>query len=40
VSGEGSTWNNTKDLLVGYKGKGDLKIENGGTVSDFDGYLG
>jgi T5SS/PEP-CTERM-associated repeat protein/autotransporter-associated beta strand protein len=39
VDGAGSTWNNAFELYVGY-GTGTLSITNGGTVSDFFGYLG
>lgn len=39
VDGAGSTWTNAFELYVGY-GTGSLSITNGGTVSDFYGYLG
>ncbi len=32
ITGAGSTWNNSGDLNIGYKGKGSLLIENGGSV--------
>ncbi len=40
VSGPGSVWSNLKDLHVGNLGDGSLLIENGGTVSNTQGYVG
>ncbi len=39
VDGAGSAWNHTYELYVGY-GTGTLNITNGGTVTDYFGYLG
>ena len=33
VTGEGSEWNNSEDLYVGYSGEGTLNIESGGVVN-------
>jgi len=41
VTGSGSVWSNTGNLVVGYEGAGNqLTITNGGTVFDATGYLG
>jgi T5SS/PEP-CTERM-associated repeat protein len=40
VNGAGSAWNNSGSLFVGYNGTGTLKINNGGTISNTDGYIG
>ncbi|MEN3931264.1 autotransporter outer membrane beta-barrel domain-containing protein [Microvirga sp. W0021] len=45
VNGPGSTWNNDREsddgsTYVGHSGTGTLTIENGGTVSNFYGYIG
>ena len=40
VNGAGSEWNNTSDLFVGDGGQGFLNIQNGGKVSNRDGYIG
>jgi len=41
VWGAGSSWSNTRDLNVGYRGSDNLLyIYNGGTVSDRQGYIG
>jgi fibronectin-binding autotransporter adhesin len=40
VSGIGSRWTNSSNLLVGNKGSGTLSIQAGGTVTNNHGYLG
>ena len=41
VSGTGSTWTNTYDLIVGDRGRGTLNVEAGGEVfSNRNGYIG
>jgi fibronectin-binding autotransporter adhesin len=40
VTGAGSTWSNSGDLLVGHWGYGTLLIQDGGAVSNTDGYIG
>ena len=39
VTGSGSTWNNSRSLLLGILGSGILTIENGGSVNNDDGFL-
>jgi outer membrane autotransporter protein len=39
-SGNASTWTNNGDLVVGQDGNGTLIIQNGGKVSNADGYIG
>ncbi|UGV27265.1 autotransporter outer membrane beta-barrel domain-containing protein [Rhodopseudomonas boonkerdii] len=39
-SGNASTWTNNGDLVVGQDGNGTLIIQNGGQVSNADGYIG
>jgi T5SS/PEP-CTERM-associated repeat protein len=39
-SGNVSTWINTGDLVIGQSGIGTLAIEDGGTVTNTDGYIG
>ena len=39
MDNEGSTWTNSSDLNVGYNGNGIMKIINGGTVNNFNGYI-
>lgn len=40
VYGTGSSWSNDADLLVGYQGSGTLTVQDGGSVSNTDGWLG
>lgn len=40
VTDSGSSWTNSGELTVGYLGDGTLTVENGGAVSNTDGYLG
>jgi T5SS/PEP-CTERM-associated repeat protein len=40
VTGAGSSWNNTRDLRVGYRGTGTLRVESGAVVTSADGSLG
>lgn len=40
ASGNASTWTNNGDLVVGQDGNGTLIIQNGGKVSNADGYIG
>jgi len=40
ISGNGSQWNNSSDLLVGIYGTGILNINTGGAVNNTIGYLG
>jgi outer membrane autotransporter protein len=40
ASGNASTWTNNGDLVVGQSGNGTLKIENGGQVTNNNGYIG
>jgi T5SS/PEP-CTERM-associated repeat protein len=40
VTGEGSTWYNLAQLLVGSYGTGNLTISAGGSVSNSQGYIG
>ncbi|CAD5277914.1 conserved exported hypothetical protein [Bosea sp. 62] len=40
VTGAGSTWTNSAELLVGYSGTGTLAVENGGKVSNTIGSVG
>lgn len=40
VDGAGSSWENTSDLYIGMSATGELKIQNGGTVSNGLGYIG
>ncbi|MCK4624708.1 MAG: PEP-CTERM sorting domain-containing protein, partial [Phycisphaerae bacterium] len=39
VDGNGSTWTNSGDLIVGCEGQGTLNITNGGVVSNTTGYI-
>ncbi len=36
----GSSWTNSKSLVVGYSGTGTLSVQDGGTVSNADGWIG
>jgi T5SS/PEP-CTERM-associated repeat protein len=38
VSGDDSRWINSRNLIVGHQGNGNLVINNGGYVSNFSGY--
>src|SRR4029079_5793340 len=40
VTGDGSQWSNTSNLLVGYEGSGMLNVEAGGNVTNFNGFIG
>ena len=40
MDGTGSTWSNSGSLLVGFYGTGTLNIQNGGAVSNTDGFIG
>lgn len=40
VTGSGSQWTNTGELVIGFGSSGDLTIANGGTVSSADGLVG
>ncbi|MGD8786996.1 MAG: autotransporter domain-containing protein [Phycisphaerales bacterium] len=40
VTGEGSLWENSNDVHIGYSGEGDMKISDGGSVSNLYSYLG
>jgi len=40
INGAGSRWINSADLFVAYQGEGTLTIENQGTASDNNGYIG
>ena len=40
VSGEGSIWANSSELDVGLFGTGELTISEGGSVSNWSGYIG
>jgi outer membrane autotransporter protein len=40
VSGAGSLWTNTGDLLVGYYGTGTVDVNDGGHVTSLNGYIG
>ena len=40
VTGSGSAWNNTSNLLVGRYGTGTLKVEDAGVVTNSLGFLG
>lgn len=41
VTGQGSAWNNTNNLYIGYAGSGNgLLVNNGGAVSNINGYVG
>jgi T5SS/PEP-CTERM-associated repeat protein len=40
VSGNGSRWNNGRQLSLGYLGTGTLNVDAGGVVNNTDGYLG
>lgn len=40
VTGASSVWSNANTLTVGYYGTGTLNIENGGSVSNTNGYVG
>ena len=40
VTGAGSQWNNSNNLIVGNRGAGTLNVEAGGLVSNTFGYIG
>lgn len=40
VDGNGSTWNNSGDLTIGYSGGGTLTVSAGGVVSNVNGTVG
>lgn len=40
VTGNGSTWTNSRNLVVGFHGSGKLEIADGGTVSNSTAYIG
>lgn len=40
VTGSGSAWNNANPLHVGRGGDGELLVEQGGTVTNTDGFIG
>ena len=40
VTGNGSTWQNSDDLYVGYSGAGALTVSAGGNVTNAYGYIG
>ena len=40
VTGQGSTWNNNRNLIVGLNGVGTLNVENAGSVFSASGYIG
>jgi T5SS/PEP-CTERM-associated repeat protein/autotransporter-associated beta strand protein len=40
VDGAGSTWTNSSSTYVGDSGTGTLRIQNGGKVIDYNGYVG
>jgi T5SS/PEP-CTERM-associated repeat protein len=40
VTGDGSKWTNSGFVAIGDSGKGTLTVEDGGSVSNTDGYLG
>jgi T5SS/PEP-CTERM-associated repeat protein len=40
ITGEGSTWTNDFELMVGRSGSGSLRVEAGGQVSSAGGYVG
>lgn len=39
VKDSGSQWNNSEELTIGYNGKGFLNVENGGVVTNTDGFV-
>jgi outer membrane autotransporter protein len=40
VGGSNASWINNRELYVGYMGRGDVIISDGGTVTDTGGYIG
>ncbi len=40
VTGSGSQWNNTQNLIIGWRGNGTLSVEAGGVVASNNGDIG
>ena len=40
VTGSDASWINNRELYVGYMGRGEMIISDGGTVTDTGGYIG
>jgi len=40
IDGTGSSWTNSADLVVGYQGNGAVNVNNGGTLTNTQGWIG
>jgi len=40
IDGTGSSWTNSADLFVGYQGNGAVSVNNGGTLTNTQGWIG